>query len=90
MAETQFDGVHEASEDAQSTVEEIEERSDQVGEDIQHAKKRWDDAQTSEDVPSAAGDWEDTEPDDAVGEDPAGFDDPEADDEDEDEDLDDE
>ena len=90
MAEKQLDRVREASEDANSTVEELEERSEKVGQDIEHAKKRWDDAQKSEDVPSAAGDWEDSEPDDSTGEDPAGFDDPEAESEDEDEDLDDE
>jgi hypothetical protein len=89
MAETQFDRLDEAQQAADSTVEELEERSEKVGQGIEHAKKRWDDAQKSEDVPSAAGDWEDTEPDDAVGEDPSGFDDPESiDEDDEDGDLD--
>jgi capsule polysaccharide export protein KpsE/RkpR len=90
MAETQLDQVREASDDAEATVDDLQERSERVGEGIQHAKKRWDDAQKSEDVPSAAGDWEDTEPDDSTGEDPAGFDDPEADEDDEDLDADDE
>ena len=85
MAETQFDRVREASDDAEATVNELEERSETVGDDIRHAKKRWDEAQTSEDVPSASGDWEDTEPDDSTGEDPSGFDDPEAEEEDDDE-----
>ena len=91
MAETQFDRVGEASDDAETTVEELQERSERVGDDIQHAKKRWDDAQTSGDAPKAAGDWEESEPDDSNGEDPAGFDDPEAaDEDDDDDDLDDE
>ena len=90
MAETQVDRVREASDEAESTVEELEQRSERVGDGIKHAKKRWDDAQSSEDVPTATGDWEDSEPDDSTGEDPAGFDDPEADEEDDDDDLDDE
>jgi hypothetical protein len=90
MAETQLDRVREASDDAEAAVDELEERSERVGEGIQHAKKRWDEAQSSEGVPSAAGDWEDSEPDDSTGEDPAGFDDPEADEDDDDPDADDE
>jgi predicted nucleic acid-binding Zn-ribbon protein len=87
MADTQFDRVDEATQAAETTVEDLEQRSEKVGEGIQHAKKRWDDAQKSEDVPSAAGDWEDTEPEETAGEDPSGFDDPESvEDEDEDED----
>lgn len=90
MAETQYDGVKKADEAAQSTVDELEQRSEKVGENIQHTKKQWDEAKKSEDVPTAAGDWEDSEPDDSTGEDPSGFDDPEKDDDDEDEDFDDE
>jgi len=84
MAETQFDGVKDASQAAESTVEDLEKRSERVGEGIQHTKKQWDEAKKSQDVPTAAGDWEDSEPDDAVGEDPSGFDDPEAEEDDED------
>src|SRR3954453_16050897 len=83
MAETHVDGVRAATDEAESTVDDLAQRSEKVGEGIEHAKKRWDDAQHSEDVPSAAGDWEDSEPDDSTGEDPSGFDDPEAADEDE-------
>jgi hypothetical protein len=87
--ETHLEGVKDATQAAETTADDLEQRSEKVGEGIEHAKKRWDDAQSSEDVPSAAGDWEDTEPDDSTGEDPSGFDDPETVDEDED-DLDDE
>ena len=92
MAEPHEREVEEAREDAESTVDDLEKRSDRLGEHIEDAKKTWDNAQQSEGVATAAGDWEDTEPDDALGEDPSGFDDPESvdlDDEDEDEDLDD-
>jgi len=86
MTETHVDRVEEASQAAEADVEELAQRNEKLDEGIQHAKKRWDDAQRSEGVPSAAGDWEDTEPDDSTGEDPSGFDDPESLDEDEDED----
>jgi hypothetical protein len=86
MAETQSDRLEEADKAAQSTVDDLEKRSEKVGEGIEHAKKRWDDAQKSEDVPSATGDWEDSETDDSSGEDAGGFDDPEEEEDDEDED----
>jgi hypothetical protein len=90
MTETHVDRVEEASKAAEADVDELAQRNEKLGEGIQHAKKRWQDAQQSEGVPTAAGDWEDTEPDDSTGEDPAGFDDPEADEDDEDLDADDE
>jgi len=87
MAETQERRLDEAGQQADATVEELEEHGERVGAGIDHAKKTLDDAQRSREVPTAAGDWEDSEPDDSTGEDPSGFDDPESvdlDDEDDD------
>src|SRR3954447_20719837 len=77
MADTPVDHVKEAADEAESAADELQERGEKVGADIEHAKKRWDEVQSSQSIPSASGDWEDSEPDDSTGEDPSGFDDPE-------------
>jgi hypothetical protein len=64
-------------EQMQRGADELEERLDHLGEDIDDARRelraRQEDADIGEDV---AGDWEDTD-DDTGGDDPTAFDDPE-------------
>src|SRR2546423_7383235 len=69
--------VEQAQRDAESTADDLAERSEELGTHIQETRRGWEQAQQDSDVPTAAGDWEDTEPDDSTGEDPTGFDDPE-------------
>ena len=88
MSGTEERGVEEKQQEMSTTADEMAERSDRLGEQIEDTKQGWEQAKADSGTPTAAGDWEDTEPDDSTGEDPAGFDDPE--DADLDEDLDDE
>jgi hypothetical protein len=55
----------------------LDQKSEEVGESIEQAKRHQEQTMADESVPTAAGDWEETEPDDSTGDDPAGFDDPE-------------
>ena len=74
--------------DLERSGDELEERLDHLGDDIDDARKEASARSQENEDPfeDAAGDWEDTD-DDAGGEDPAGFDDPEAEEEDEEEDY---
>jgi hypothetical protein len=78
MPDTQQRRLEEAEQQMDSTAEDLEHRSEQLGEQIQEAKQTWSQATKETGVTEASGDWEDTEPDDAIGEDPSGFDDPES------------
>jgi len=85
MAVAEQERVEDASREAERTADELQERSERVGDQIDQTREDWDKAKKSEKTPTAAGDWEDSEPDDSTGDDPSGFDDPEsADDEDDD------
>jgi len=77
MSETEEGRVQEATRDMEATAEELDERSEKLGEHIHETKEDWKQAKGDTNVPTAAGDWEDSEPDDSTGEDPSGFDDPE-------------
>jgi hypothetical protein len=88
MSGTEERGVEETQQEMSSTADEMAERSERLGDQIESTKQGWEQAKGDSAVPTAAGDWEDSEPDDSTGEDPSGFDDPE--DVDLDEDLDDE
>ena len=77
MPETEEERLEEAQSQAESTADDLAERSDELGKNIQETRRGWEQSQADDDVPTAAGDWEDTEPDDSTGDDPTGFDDPE-------------
>ena len=87
MPEIEEHRVEQAQREAESTADELEERNERLGDQIQEARSGWEKAQADASTPTASEEWEDTEPDDANGEDPTGFDDPENLDLDEDEDL---
>jgi hypothetical protein len=70
--------VEEAERQAGATADDLQERSDDLGGEIEETRSDWEAVKQDTSVPTAAGDWEDTEPDDATGEDPTGFDDPES------------
>jgi len=78
MPDTQEHRVEEAEAEMGRTADELQERSEKLGEQIDDAKQTVKRAQDDEAVPTAAGDWEETEPEDSTGEDPSGFDDPES------------
>jgi len=84
MAVTEEDRVDEASHEAGQTVDDLQERSERVGDQIQETREGWEKAKTDAGTPTAASDWEDSEPDESNGDDPSGFDDPESLDEDDD------
>jgi len=77
MSETEEGRVQEATRDMEATAEELDERSEQLGDRISETKEDWEQAKGDTNVPTASGDWEDSEPDDPTGDDPSGFDDPE-------------
>jgi hypothetical protein len=77
MPEIEEQRVDDAERAAESTADDLAERSERVGDNIEQTRRGWEGAKQDDDVPTAAGDWEDTEPDDSTGDDPAGFDDPE-------------
>ena len=70
--------VEEAQHQAESTVDDLSERSDDLGGEIEETRSDWEAVKRNTSVPTAAGEWEDNEPDDSTGEDPTGFDDPES------------
>ena len=90
MPDTEEQRIEEASEAAGATADDLGERNERLGEQIQDAKSTNEQALADEKVPTASADWEDSEPEDSTDDDPsgAGFDDPESLDL-EDEDLDD-
>jgi phage shock protein A len=75
--ERRVDQIEEAEREMDATADDLSERSDQLGEQIDSTKQTWEQAKADTSVPTASGDWEDTEPDDASGDDATGFDDPE-------------
>jgi predicted trehalose synthase len=76
MPDTQERRLAEAQDEMASTVGELQEGSDRLGQRIDATKETWNRTKSSQSTPTAAGDWEDTD-DAAGGEDASGFDDPE-------------
>ena len=75
--DTEEQRLKEATQSVEATTADLDEKSEELGDSIEQAKRHQEQTMADEKVPTAAGDWEETEPDDAVGDDASGFDDPE-------------
>jgi ribonuclease E len=76
--EQRIEEAKQAADAADATANDLDERSDRLGEQIEDSKRTHEQALADEKVPTAS-DWEDSEPEDSADDDPsgAGFDDPE-------------
>ena len=79
MPDTEEQRIEEAQQAADTTADDLEERSDRLGDSIEDTKRTHEQTKADETIPTAANDWEDSEPEDSADDDPtgAGFDDPE-------------